>query len=859
MTKQVMNNQKKEIISSAIKNFSDIFYMSGVTDDFTIIKSLASILILMDKHSIVIKENVSNDTPFVIVKAEVESIEYKHKRLHLDWLENNIRNKALVATVSDNDQTSLLCWQNIKSMSNWIKDPVKILQCFEGISEQDNGNLYYLSVLDLAISLISKKQMAGQFTQPVEFAQLASRLIDTKGKSVFNPFSGTMSYATTFADYESYIGIDNDSIISELSKYRIQLAHLEEKTHCVKGDVRNWTYKTFDVIVSTPPVGLSLKLDGESRPIKSDLVCLKSFENTASSNGVLFTVVLPSVLFDSSRFSKEIRQHITEQNYLDAVIELPANLLRPYTSVSLVAIILRKGRSKNDPIKMLNASSLFIEEKRQRNLDVDAICRCLQDNSSEHCVQVSTDDIRKNDYIWSVDKYLNTHEEIFPDGYTVIELKDVVEPLRGERAFINEKGHVVKISDLSSVGADCERSVDSFEKSDDLSGTTKITEPVILLSLIRDLKPTYCEASPESPIFLKSNVLACRVKTFWASPTYICLEISKRSIKPAGVIIPHINRSDVLGLKIAFPSIGDQRSLDEQNNLYIEASESFKLAKAKELGLQSVIESMKAEYINIVRTRKHDMMPYMRELGSVSRLLRVYVEKYGSDLLQSKIASLLSNFESAYSGLSALVDIFSKEEEFGIPEKVNIDKYLLDIRNNHKDEHSGFSVDYYCDDNALKAYGLPCRNVKRKNFSLFNDAISFKAEFSKSQDPAALFVDIAPLDLDRIVSNIINNAVEHGFTNSDRSDYQIDINLSVVPERDMFQIDFSNNGTPLPKGMDKERYGLLGEKAGRTGKTGQGGYIVKSIVEDYKGDYDIFMDGENTIVRILLPISKNND
>ena len=69
-------------------------------------------------------------------------------------------------------------------------------------------------------------------------------------------------------------------------------------------------------------------------------------------------------------------------------------------------------------------------------------------------------------------------------------------------------------------------------------------------------------------------------------------------------------------------------------------------------------------------------------------------------------------------------------------------------------------------------------------------------------------------------------------------------------------MDFSNNGNPLPKGMNKERYGMLGEKAGITGGTGRGGYVVKSVVEHYNGDYDVFMDGENTVIRVLLPISK---
>ena len=131
----------------------------------------------------------------------------------------------------------------------------------------------------------------------------------------------------------------------------------------------------------------------------------------------------------------------------------------------------------------------------------------------------------------------------------------------------------------------------------------------------------------------------------------------------------------------------------------------------------------------------------------------------------------------------------------------------------------------------------------------------FKFDLPKD-DVVPLIIDIAPMDFERMVLNIIENARTHGFTDSQRNDYRIDINLTINTERDMYQIDFSNNGNPLPKGMNKIRYGLLGEKAGITGGSGRGGYVVKSIVEHYYGDYDVFMNGETTVIRILLPISK---
>ena len=113
---------------------------------------------------------------------------------------------------------------------------------------------------------------------------------------------------------------------------------------------------------------------------------------------------------------------------------------------------------------------------------------------------------------------------------------------------------------------------------------------------------------------------------------------------------------------------------------------------------------------------------------------------------------------------------------------------------------------------------------------------------------------VAPNDFQRLVNNILNNAKRHGFTNPNKKDYVVQINASIDAESGMYQIDFRNNGDPLPEGMNKMRYGLKGEKAGKTAGTGLGGNYVKSFVEHYGGDYDIFMEDGWTVVRICLPI-----
>ena len=203
-----------------------------------------------------------------------------------------------------------------------------------------------------------------------------------------------------------------------------------------------------------------------------------------------------------------------------------------------------------------------------------------------------------------------------------------------------------------------------------------------------------------------------------------------------------------------------------------------------------------------------------------------------------------------------LIDIFSEEQQFGKPEQFNINKYFVELEINH-DETRGYWIEYDRDDNAIAEYGIPvpCGGPYDENFAPIDPDSGLYKELVEDINKFPLIVDINHVDFERLVTNIIENAVTHGFTDPNREDYGIGVDLTIDMDKKMFQIDFSNNGTPLPSGMDKQRYGILGEKAGINGRTGRGGHIVKSIVEHYHGDYDVFMDGQNTVVRILLPIS----
>lgn len=244
---------------------------------------------------------------------------------------------------------------------------------------------------------------------------------------------------------------------------------------------------------------------------------------------------------------------------------------------------------------------------------------------------------------------------------------------------------------------------------------------------------------------------------------------------------------------------------------------------------------LKAEYINEVRMRKHDMGQYIFELFNIEDLMRYYINNRDteSDYCQ-QIESLLDNFRTSLGELSSLLDNLSSEELFGEPQYLRPDEVFAGLGKRHKSE--GYRIEYSFNRDALKEYNYKTTGVADENDFLLP------------------VMYVAPDDIRRVINNILDNARKHGFTDPDRKDYVVKVRWSIDVQKNMFLIDFRNNGNPLPNGMNKMRYGLKGEKAGKTGGTGIGGNYIKAFVEHYGGDYDVFMEDGWTVIRLLLPI-----
>ena len=182
---------------------------------------------------------------------------------------------------------------------------------------------------------------------------------------------------------------------------------------------------------------------------------------------------------------------------------------------------------------------------------------------------------------------------------------------------------------------------------------------------------------------------------------------------------------------------------------------------------------------------------------------------------------LMTDMNDRIKNMAKKVSSLTAEYEIGIGENLDLCKRIYDFKS-----QGNYIINHYIDEKIDTKEGA----IVNFNNNCFND----------------------------MMGSIIGNAVKHGFTNSTNK-HIIEIKLSLDDNDRMYILQINNNGSPLPDGMDTCRYGLRGETAGKYGNEGLGGYIVKTVVEHFKGELEIKNMPNSTFpVRIIIKLPYKN-
>ena len=211
--------------------------------------------------------------------------------------------------------------------------------------------------------------------------------------------------------------------------------------HIARGDTlihpEHWDDEPFDAIVSNPPY--SIKWAGKENPIlinderfaaagvlapssKADLAFTMHMLSWLSPKGTAAIVEFPGVLYRGGAEQK-IRQYMIDNNFVDAVIQLPSDLFFG-TSIATCILVLKKNKTDNC-ILFVDASAEFVRNTNKNKLsdeNINNIVNLLKDRVSvENKTYLATyDEITENDYNISVNSYLKTNT-----GGLEIDIKEV--------------------------------------------------------------------------------------------------------------------------------------------------------------------------------------------------------------------------------------------------------------------------------------------------------------------------------------------------------------------------------------------------------------------------------------------------
>ena len=316
----------------------------------------------------------------------------------------------------------------------------------------------------------------GEFFTPQEVAELLARIAcDGKDKinKVYDPACGSGSLLLKFvkvlgadkAKQVSFYGQEVNITTYNLCRINMFLHHVPFNMFDIQlGDTltepKHMAEIPFDAIVSNPPY--STRWAGDANPLlinddryspagvlapktKADLAFTMHMIHHLSTTGTAAIVEFPGVLYRGGAEQK-IRQYLIENNYVDTVIQLPANLFFG-VGIATCIIVLKKSKADNS-VLFIDASEEYVKDGNKNKLTDDNIQTVFSYYADRKDVEykaklVNCKDILANDCNLSVSSYVEQEDK---------------------REAINIKQVNVTLSELIAEGNSLNAKIDSIIK-----------------------------------------------------------------------------------------------------------------------------------------------------------------------------------------------------------------------------------------------------------------------------------------------------------------------------------------------------------------------------------------------------------
>lgn len=390
--------------------------------------------------------NIGNDFDVANVRDALSAFSRLIKPSHKRVFEN----------IFDTLQTGLSkLGDSAASQTKAISDLIHLINDIPMDGKQDYDVLGFIYEYLISMFAANAGKKAGEFYTPHEVSLLMSEIVanhlkDKKEIQIYDPTSGSGSLLINIGKSVSRYIDDENNIKYYAQELKANTYNLTRMNLVMRGIIpdnivtRNgdtleddWpffdendpvnTYNPLyvDAVVSNPPY--SQKWDpsnkendpryarfGLAPKSKADYAFLLHDLYHVKPDGIM-TIVLPhGVLFRGGE-EGVIRKNLIEENHIDAIIGLPANIFFG-TGIPTIIMVLKQRRSNTD-VLIIDASKGFVKEGKNNKLrasDIKKIVDVVVERKSVEKFSrvVTKDEIRENEYNLNIPRYVDSSEKV---------------------------------------------------------------------------------------------------------------------------------------------------------------------------------------------------------------------------------------------------------------------------------------------------------------------------------------------------------------------------------------------------------------------------------------------------------------
>lgn len=700
--------------------------------------------------------------------------------------------------------------------------------------------------------------MAGKagtfFSTPNAISEFANSLADiTHHSSIYNPFAGLGSFGVLVKESQSYYGQEVNTAAWAIGLLRLFAHQSPAKIRFQNEDSLHHWYPVFeqepgilekmisigaerkrvDLIISSPPFGYKLN-DAENvfgQRYYAETLVLDQGLDILSEHGKIVCLVSNGALFRGGT-DQRVRKRLIDNDFLEMVISFPGSLL-PNTSIPFSIVVVNKKKRHRGYVKFVDAKSFIRREKKSWDFaHRDLLASIHSGKESDFLKLVRNAQIVQADYNFNVNRYF---VEANPDGVTVGELGEIF----ATNAAVENVGHFISRDWLKTdpLNYIIPNNFVSYAQLPDRS--RQISESCFLISTTGGALRIGYFKYEGIPYFIPQDIFPFRLNAPFINPDYFVYQLLSENTQKQvrayaiGSVIPRLSKADFLLLKVDVPSLVDvHASLLHQESILRGARNAYMHVRENEIDLERKFLDFKDNATRDFQSMKHTFRQYLSSLKSntlgTKKFLEINAGKPISlDMLYSKnlgqdLGTHLKNVDALIESLSNLLE---DTPEKGFAEVVNVVEFVTQFQKE-------FTFD------------------KKFAYLFFIDDLSFKDEESAEVSPN---ISINRAQFKKVLSNIVSNAIEHGFVG--KAEYNIF--FSIRAEGKSLILEIKNNGKPLAKGLGLKELTTRGEKTVDSKGTGLGGYDIKTIIEMYDGKLELENNPEDefpVVYRLKFPL-----